>query len=105
MFNATDGSAPLYTLIDSIFCSSSHGRLVINTGEYYAELVSADSRKEVHLPEALGDDLRRGYQKVVARLVPECIVHDLQPVDIYENDADGRRSSEILARCAICSEK
>jgi hypothetical protein len=66
------------------------GLVDIRLGKEHRELVPADPRQEIRLPDAVSHGARHALQKVVARLVAEGVVDVLEVVQVdHENGARG----------------
>ena len=50
------------------------------------ELVPAQTRQDVGVPQRFADPIGEGHQKVVAGAVSQAVVHQFEPVDIEVND-------------------
>src|SRR6266540_4602545 len=62
------------------------GMCLVRPVEQDCELVAAEASERVGGPARRVEALRDGLQQLIARIVPEAVVHLLEPVEIDEQD-------------------
>src|SRR5438067_478823 len=60
----------------------------VGLGQEDRELLSAEPGRKVDVPEARAEDATQRAQDVVAGLVPETVVHELEVVEIREDERE-----------------
>jgi len=71
--------------------------------DQHGELVAAETRDRVAGAHALLEPSRHGDEELVPDGVAERVVHDLEPVEIEEDERDPRRGLASPRRDVICA--
>jgi hypothetical protein len=82
------------------------GRLLVQSRGDDDELVAAEPRHHVDVAAGCGETARHGPQQFVPGAAPERVVDHLEPVQVQEQDRDGRLGGELVLeelgqRCAV----